>query len=78
MKQTSLALLAGFLGALLALALVGATHTGQVLLNQGPNGACVRLLEGSGNGTNRGSLCVADSIATDFTCTISASGISCS
>lgn len=78
MRVVLIAMAAGFLGALLALGLVAATHSGGVTIPQGAVGGCIHLYEGSGNGTNRGSICVDDSIATDFTCVPTASGISCS
>lgn len=78
MRHVAISLLAGFLGALLAMGIVAATHSGGVTIPQGSVGGCIHLYEGSGNGTNRGSICVNDSIATDFTCVPTASGISCS
>ena len=67
------------LGGFLAILLLGATtHSAPISTPQGVAGACVRLKEASGNGTNQGSICVSDAITTDFTCTLTVSGLSCS
>lgn len=78
MRHVVISLLAGFIGALLAMGLIAATHAGGVTIPAGSVGGCVRIKEATSNGTNQGSICVNDSITTDFTCTLSVSGLSCS